>query len=82
MPETPAATSDAPDAADAEALWHRRAMDGWADAAQAALTAADDERALREALETELAALRASVSWRVTRPLRAVAHLRPTRRAR
>lgn len=81
-----AACADDLDACDAEhgpmATWRRLALDGWADAAANALTARSDEQARGEALEREIAALRATVSWRVTRPLRAVQRLRVLRRAR
>jgi len=60
--------------------WRTLALDGWADAAALALTAAPDGPEARvAALEAELAAMRATVSWRVTRPLRAVRRLRAAR---
>ena len=66
-------------ARDAEALrqevvrWRAAALTRWADVAAQAYS----DRASLEALRTEVAAIRDSVSWRVTAPLRAVRRVMP-----
>jgi hypothetical protein len=59
--------------------WRAAALTRWTDALAVSVPTGPGQSAEAEHLRQELAAIRATLSWRVTRPLRAVRRIRPAR---
>lgn len=75
-------TSGQADAEAAAGPWRDIALSAWADAATRALTSPGADHGLVVTLERELDAVRQTLSWRVTRPLRALGGRRFVHRLR